>query len=444
MNRCIICGAECDKYICDDCLPAADLEMLCEQITAYRPDVFHNQLWNEIAAGLENPYDFRRIAFDIADLLPTPKREYCKARNLANNSLSVKKDSRDTMCELYEVCKEAGGLIDSELSYMKGLVADALYKNYLYEDAEAVFSELDISDMLPFNCYSALAEYYTITRRYDKADEVIDAAFQQYAGDEKAVSVLNIRREKNEKQRQKKLTGRKEYLPAPKKNKTEIQKRYIDFLNSIGIDAELPDTVAGCAPSPIRNSDYPDPVMKYEADFDSFVAFDLETTGFSPQYHSIIEIGAVRVVNGEIAESKEFTFQEFVKPYRSFLSKKIQELTGISPSDVMSAREMWEVFPDFMDFARNSILVGYNCNRFDSHFMTRAGRYSHIIIKNPYFDVMYYAGDVLSRHGMFGKKLNLGAVSEQLGIVDPEAHRALADAITTAKVYMKLREIDKS
>ena len=76
--------------------------------------------------------------------------------------------------------------------------------------------------------------------------------------------------------------------------------------------------------------------------------------------------------------------------------------------------------------------------------MTRAGRYSHIIIENPYFDVMYYAGDVLSRHGMFGKKLNLGAVSEQLGIVNPKAHRALADAITTAKVYMKLREIDKA
>ena len=135
MNRCIICGAECDKYICDDCLPAADIEMLCEKITAYRPDECRDQLWNEIAAGLENPYDFRRIAFDIADLLPTPKREYCKARNLANNSLSVRKDSRDTMYELYEVCKEAGGLSVSELSYMKGLVADALYKDYLYEDA---------------------------------------------------------------------------------------------------------------------------------------------------------------------------------------------------------------------------------------------------------------------------------------------------------------------
>ena len=443
MNRCIICGAKCDKYICDDCLPAADIEMLCEQITAYRPNECQNNIWNEIAAGLDNPYDFRRIAFDIADLLPTPKSEYCKARNLANNSTSVKKDSRDTMYGLYEACKEVAGLSDNELNYMKGLVADALYKDYLYEDAEAVFSELDISDALPFNCYSSLAEYYTTTRRYDKADEAIDAALQQYEGDEKAVSALNTRKEKNEKQKQKKLAGKKEYLPAPKEDKAEIQKRYIDFLNSIGIETEEPAPVIDRAPSPIRNSDYPDPVIKYEADFDSFVAFDLETTGFSPKYHSIIEIGAIRVVNGEIVESKEFTFQEFVKPYRSFLSKKIQELTGISPSNVMYAREMWEVFPDFMDFAKDSILLGYNCNRFDSHFMTRAGRYSHIIIDNPYFDVMYYAGDVLAKHGMFGKKLNLGTVSEQLGIVNPEAHRALADAITTAKVYMKLREMDK-
>ena len=43
---------------------------------------------------------------------------------------------------------------------------------------------------------------------------------------------------------------------------------------------------------------------------DRYVIFDLETTGLSPQYAEIIEIGAVRVVNGIITER----FQTYVKP----------------------------------------------------------------------------------------------------------------------------------
>ena len=102
---------------------------------------------------------------------------------------------------------------------------------------------------------------------------------------------------------------------------------------------------------------------------------------------------------------------------------------------------MWEVFPDFMDFAGDNILLGYNCNAFDSRFMTRAGRYSHIEIRNPYFDVMRYARRFKRELDIESKGMTLTAVSETLGITNPEAHRALADAITTAKVFLKLRNL---
>lgn len=130
------------------------------------------------------------------------------------------------------------------------------------------------------------------------------------------------------------------------------------------------------------------------------------------------------------------------KYYRK-LSVEIQNLTGISEEDVKNAREMWEVTPDFLEFVGDSILVGYNCMAFDSKFMVRAGRYSNIIIENKYFDVMKYSYKFKEQLGIDGrKKCSLEKLAETLEIENPEAHRALADAITTARVFLKLKEMD--
>ena len=126
------------------------------------------------------------------------------------------------------------------------------------------------------------------------------------------------------------------------------------------------------------------------------------------------------------------------------MSEKITKLTGITKEDVKDARQMWEVFPDFMEFAGDSVLVGFNNVRFDSRFLVRAGRYSNIIMKNPQFDVMKYAEGFRPELGIADEKLSLETLSRKLGIENPESHRALADAITTARVFLKLKEMDKS
>ena len=64
----------------------------------------------------------------------------------------------------------------------------------------------------------------------------------------------------------------------------------------------------------------------------NYVAFDIETTGLNPKYDKIIEIGAVRVRDGEPAE----TFSTFVNPAKS-LPARIVELTGIRDDDVAAA-----------------------------------------------------------------------------------------------------------
>ncbi len=106
---------------------------------------------------------------------------------------------------------------------------------------------------------------------------------------------------------------------------------------------------------------------------------------------------------------------------------------------VKDAPEMWDVFNEFADFADDDVLVGYNNRSFDNKFLMRAGRYAHRIMKCSSFDVMYFASDLNGRLGLSDRKLS--SVSEKLGIKNPEAHRALADAETTALVYLALLDL---
>lgn len=94
-----------------------------------------------------------------------------------------------------------------------------------------------------------------------------------------------------------------------------------------------------------------------------YVVFDLETTGFSPQYAEIIEIGAVRVVDGIIVEK----FQTYVKPYGS-IPANITALTGISERQTANAPTIDIAFPRFKQFIKNDVLIAHNC-AFDCRFL---------------------------------------------------------------------------
>ena len=85
---------------------------------------------------------------------------------------------------------------------------------------------------------------------------------------------------------------------------------------------------------------------------DSYVVFDIETTGFNSVNDRIIEIGAVRVVEGEIKE----TFSEFVNPERP-IPYKITQLTTITDDMVKDAGTIEEILPQFLKFCEGSVLV---------------------------------------------------------------------------------------
>ena len=90
--------------------------------------------------------------------------------------------------------------------------------------------------------------------------------------------------------------------------------------------------------------------------------FDIETTGLSAVYNTIIELAAVKIKNGEIIDR----FESFANPHHP-LSAFTIELTGITDDMVKDAPGPEEVLQKFYDWSRDSIIVAHNAS-FDTGF----------------------------------------------------------------------------
>ena len=440
MALCVECGKEGGSCLCEACRPGTDLEKLCMDIIAYRPGSGGNPIWDRISGRMRNPYHFKNIVFALSDELPSPGREYIRVMGVIGAAANVLKESRPWFYARYEAALKADGMTEQQRNRLHGVALGALTMDYQYEAAGMIAEKLRNAKEIPWQASFNLVRFYLTTRQYDRAEEAINAAEQSFSDDTFVMETMERLSADLEKRRSSDGEGGREYLPNPKTDRKSAVRSYKDYLVKENIPMRQPKRKI---PKPIPNDQYPDPIETRDASFDSFVAFDLETTGVDPKRDSILEIGAIKVVGGQLIESAEFTFQELAKPYDRKLSEGAQELTGITPEDVKDARQMWEVFADFMEFAGDSVLVGYNCVAFDGKFLKRAGRYSHIVMENKLFDVMRYAGEFRERLGISEKRPSLETVSQALGVENPRAHRALPDAITTAKVFLKLREMDE-
>lgn len=105
---------------------------------------------------------------------------------------------------------------------------------------------------------------------------------------------------------------------------------------------------------------------------DTYVVFDLETTGFSPIKDKIIEIGAVKVEHGEITDK----FSTFVNP-KVPIPFQITQLTSITDQMVIGAPDIETVLPQFMEFIGDAALVAHNAS-FDVSFIEQNCRYQDI------------------------------------------------------------------
>lgn len=163
---------------------------------------------------------------------------------------------------------------------------------------------------------------------------------------------------------------------------------------------------------------------------DTFVVFDLETTGLSNLRNRIIEIGAIKVHNGEIVDS----FSTFVSPPGS-IPAKIVELTGITDAMVADAPDEITAVSKFVEFCAGAVLVAHNA-AFDTGFIRES-----LKRQNREFTFGYLDTVALSRKlfpDLRSHKLN--NIAKHLGVKLENHHRAVDDALATAHIFIKMCE----
>lgn len=164
----------------------------------------------------------------------------------------------------------------------------------------------------------------------------------------------------------------------------------------------------------------------------TFVVVDLETTGLSPKFAKITEIGAIKIVNGKMVEQ----FHTLINPEVK-IPKKIVETTGITDEMVKDKPTYEEVLPHFYRFIEGAVVVCHNVN-FDWN------RFLMFYFKRLGFDPI---NDVLDTVKLFKalhpkmKTANLEAMSQTLGVPLDNHHRALSDAMVTGYCFLKLQQM---
>lgn len=160
---------------------------------------------------------------------------------------------------------------------------------------------------------------------------------------------------------------------------------------------------------------------------DTYVVFDIETTGFSAMEDRIIEIGAVKITEGQVVDS----YSTFVNPSIP-IPFEITNLTGISDHMVMEAPTIDIILPEFLAFVGDAVLVAHNA-AFDVGFIEQNCENLGLAKQFTYLDTVALARVLLPALSKY--KLNI--VAKALNIVLDHHHRAVDDAKATAEIFIK-------
>jgi len=167
----------------------------------------------------------------------------------------------------------------------------------------------------------------------------------------------------------------------------------------------------------------------------SYVVFDTETTGLLPDKDEVVQIGAVRIVNGRRIEGE--VFDTLVNPGRP-IPPTSTKVHGISDDMVQGAPGMAVAGARFRQFAKEAVLVAHNAP-FDMAFLKRDADAAGAALDNPVLDT------VLLSAALFGAEAThtLDAIAERLEVEIPTElrHTALGDAVATVAVFLKMLPI---
>ena len=162
-----------------------------------------------------------------------------------------------------------------------------------------------------------------------------------------------------------------------------------------------------------------------------YIVFDIETTGLSQKKNKIIEIGAVKVKDGEEVDR----FSEFINPEEP-IPYSIEQLTSITDEMVMHAPTVDVILPKFLEFCGDDIVVAHNA-AFDTGFIKKNAKDLGMKFDNTIMDTMTLSHVLLPELGKF----TLDRVCKALNVKNEHHHRAVDDANATAKIFVKLYEM---
>jgi len=169
---------------------------------------------------------------------------------------------------------------------------------------------------------------------------------------------------------------------------------------------------------------------KRELSKTDFVVFDLETTGSKAPPCRVIEIGAYRVSKGKISGE----YQTLVNPGIAIPSF-ITGLTGISDEMVKVAPRFKKIAREFLEFIGDAVLVAHNAP-FDMRFLNHeiAKIHQNYKVANPYLCTVKLSRKLIPE--IDNHRLN--TVADFCSIDLENHHRAAADALATAKIFIRL------
>jgi DNA polymerase-3 subunit epsilon len=164
-----------------------------------------------------------------------------------------------------------------------------------------------------------------------------------------------------------------------------------------------------------------------------YIVFDLETTGVSLLWDTIIEISAVKVINGKMTGK----YSTLVNPLRH-IPAGATAINSITDTMVANAPKLTEAMEGFLDFIQDGILVGHNIHTFDMNFVYDAvWQLYGDKVRNEYIDTLYLARQCLPQLAHH----TLGDVATHFKIATEGSHRALNDCIINHQCYENLGKL---
>ena len=162
-----------------------------------------------------------------------------------------------------------------------------------------------------------------------------------------------------------------------------------------------------------------------------YVVVDTETTGLSITRDDIVQIGAVRIVDGRVLDGD--SFERLVNPRRP-IPRESARFHGVTDEIVAQAPGIDEILAEFLDYAGDAVLIGHNI-AFDLSFMNRVQT-----IENAALDTMLLSVGAFPRR----RDHTLDSLAEHFDEPVRDRHSALGDADLTARVFLRLLpELDR-